>query len=53
MGQRVFVFLPHLFYIFGHILVKLYALCFELGELSNTKKHSYITLICKDKNKQK
>lgn len=37
------------FDIFGDILVKLYKLCFELGEMSNSQKISYITLICKDK----
>lgn len=37
------------FNIFGDILVKLYNLCFELGEMSESQKYSYITLICKDK----
>lgn len=38
------------FDIFGDLLVKIYAICFKLGDMSRSHKHSFITLICKDQH---
>ena len=36
--------------IFGPILVNIFNLCYEKGNMSPSQKLSYITLLCKDKN---
>lgn len=39
------------FHLFGDILYTIVNLAYENGEMSNTQKLSYITLICKDKSR--
>lgn len=43
-------FYIHFFHHFGHVLEKIIQLCFENGEMTESQKLSYITLLCKDKN---
>jgi len=38
------------FTILGDVLLKVFNICYESGEISESQKLSYITLLCKDKN---
>ena len=38
------------FDLFGDIIVDIFNICYIEGEMSDSQKLSYITLLCKDKN---